>query len=316
MVKIDKEKVILGSVIAVIIITAGALSAILLTRTEVKLGYSLIERLEYTYDADITTIDIQIFNEEGSIFISYEEELESVFEAENRFYGKREAVIDDATNFTYNEVGDTLEIEYYAPKLYEISDDHSFYNNLHIKIRADIEVFYNITTATGDIYLVFDSVLTPTVVKQLNIYSSTGDITVTFGHNTATDCSFINMESVTGKLNINFDMVEILSRIDMWNISSKEGIIDFHFDQSEISGIHNASFNIETDTGRVDLRYKFHDETGIQVNAITSIGTITSDLEIPGPFTPYQNEIFPTVENFKFSFTAGTGSIRIKELVF
>ena len=74
--------------------------------------------------------------------------------------------------------------------------------------------------------------------------------------------------------------------------------------------------NIETDSGRVDMRYKFHEDTGVQVSAITSIGTITSDLEIPGPFTPYQNEIFPAIENFIFSFTAGTGSIRLKELVF
>ena len=318
MVKIKKEQIILGSIIAAIIITASTLTYVILTQTEAKFGYSLLDRIDYTYDSEeaITTINLNIINDEGSIFISYEEELESIFEAENRFYGKRDATLEDATNFTDSELGDTVTIDYNAPALYNTSDPRSFYNNIHIKIRADIIVKYNITTTTGNIYLVFDSVLTQTEIAQLNVFSSLGDISIEFGDNTAIDSSTLNTQILDGTLDIKFDAVELLSTIDLWNITSREGNIDFHIDQSELVGTNNATFNIETYSGKASMKYKFNEDTGFQVSAITATGDITSDVVIPDAHTPYQNDVFPADENFIFAFETGTGSIKISELFF
>ena len=318
MAKIKKEQIILGSIIAAIIITASTLTYVILTQTEAKFGYSLIERIDYTYDSEeeISTIDITIVNDEGSIFISYEEELESLVEAEDRFYGKRDASIEDATNFTAVEIGDTVFIDYNAPALYNTSDTRSFYNNLHIKIRADLTVKYNITTTTGDVYLVFDSVLTQTVISQLNVFSSLGDVSIEFGDNTAVDSSTFSTEILDGNLDINFDAVELFSTIEMWNITSREGNIDFLIDQSDLIGTNNATFNILTASGKATMKYKFNDGTGFQVGAITATGDITSDVEIPDAHTPYQNELFPSTENYIFAFETGTGSIKISKIVF
>ncbi len=318
MVKIKKEQIILASIIAAIVITAGTLTYVILTQTEAKFGYSLLDRIEYTYDseAEITTVNLNIINDEGSIFISYEEELENIFEAENRFYGKRDASLEDVTNFTSSELGDTVTISYYAPAIYNSSDSSSFYNNLHIKIRADLIVKYNITTTIGDIYLIFDSVLTQTVIAQLNVFSTKGDVSIDFGDNTAVNSSTLNTQILDGSLDIKFEAVELLSTIDMWNMTSREGEIDFHIDQSNVIGINNATFIVETDSGKVSMKYKFNEVTGFQVSAITSTGDITSDVEIPDAHTPYQNDVFPGEENFIFAFETGTGSIKIKELVF
>jgi len=319
MIKIRKDYIILGSVIGAIVVTAGVLSAIILTQSEARFGYSLIDRIDYTYDSEsetITTINLNIFNAEGSIFISYEENLENMFEAENRFFGKSSAIIEDASNFTEIEIGDTVSISFDAPAIYNTSDDRSFYNNLHIKIRTDMTVKYNITTDTSDIYLIFDSVLTQTLIAQLNVFSNKGDVSIHFGDNTAVNSTSLNTHILTGSLDINFDAVKLYSTIDMWNITSSDGSIDLHIDQSRVINNYNASLNIETDTGKVSMRYKFNQETGLQVSAITSTGDITSDVVIPGPFTPYQNDVFPADENYIFSFKAGTGSIRIRELVF
>jgi hypothetical protein len=318
MAKIKREQIILGSIIAAIVITASTLTYVILTQTEAKFGYSLLERIDFAYDSEeeITTIDFSIVNDEGSIFISYEEELESLIEAENRFYGKRDAILEDATNFTAVELGDTVSIDYNAPALYNTSDPRSFYNNLHIKIRADLTVKYNITTTTGDIYLVFDSVLTQTVISQLNVFSSLGDVSIEFGDNTAVDSSTLNTQILDGTLDINFDAVELLSTIDMWNITSREGDIEFRIDQSDLIGTNNATFNVLTTSGKATMKYKFNDETGFQVSAITGTGDITSDVEIPDAHTPYQNEVFPAVENYIFAFETGTGNIKISKIVF
>lgn len=318
MAKIKKEQIILGSIIAAIVITASTLTYVILTQTEAKFGYSLIDRMDYTYESEgeITTVDVTILNDEGSIFISYEEELGSLVEAENRFYGKRDATLEDATNFTAVELGDTVFIDYNAPALYNTSDPRSFYNNLHIKIRADLTVKYNITTTTGDIYLVFDSVLTQTVISQLNVFSSLGDVSIKFGDNTAVDSSTLNTHILDGTLDINFDAVELLSTIDMWNVTSREGDIEFHIDQSDLMGTNNATFNILTTSGKATMRYKFNDETGFQVSAITATGDITCDVEIPDAHTPYQNEVFPAIENYIFAFETGTGNIKISKIVF
>ncbi|MBN2156837.1 MAG: hypothetical protein JW776_12410 [Candidatus Lokiarchaeota archaeon] len=315
--KIKKEQIILISIITAIVITAGTLTAIILTQSEARIGYTLLDRIDFVYDSEnVSTLNLTIMNAEGSIFISYKEELENIFEAENRFFGKRAAIVEDASNFTANEEGEFLQITYNAPKLYDSNDDRSFYNNLHITIRADMIVMYNITTESGDIYLVFDSVLTQTIIAKLNVFSSSGDMTLNFGDNTALDSSTLDTHTIAGKLDIIFDNVELFSTIEMWNMTSRSGIIDFHFDQSEIICSRNATFNIETDTGRISMRYDFPMESGIQISAITSTGDISSDLEIPGPFTPYQNEFFPAEQNFFFTFQTGTGSIRIKEIVF
>ncbi len=317
MAKIKKEQIILISIISAIVITAGTLTAIILTQSEARFGYSLIDKIEYTYNSDnVTTVDLQILNDEGNVYVSYEEGLEYVFVAENRFYGKRSANIDDVTNFTDSEIDDTVYITYNAPALYNKSDPRSFYNNLHIKIRADMISKYNITTVTSDIYLVFDSVLTQTVISKLNVYSTTGDVSIEFGDNTAINTPLLNTHIIDGTLDINIDAVELLSTIDLWNMTSRTGTIDFQIDQSTLEGTNNATFNIVTDSGTVDMRYKFNDMTGFQVSAITSTGTISSDVEIPGPYTPYQNDIFPGAENFIFDFTAGTGIIKIKKLIF
>jgi hypothetical protein len=126
----------------------------------------------------------------------------------------------------------------------------------------------------------------------------------------------LNTQILDGTLNIKFDAVEILSTINMWNITSRVGDIDFHIDQSDLIGTTNATFNIVTYSGRVSFKYKFNENAGFQVSAITATGDITSDVLIPDAFTPYQNEVFPADENFIFAFETGTGSIRIKELVF
>ena len=52
MVKIKKEQIILASIIAAIVITAGTLTYVILTQTEAKFGYSLLDRIEYTYDSE------------------------------------------------------------------------------------------------------------------------------------------------------------------------------------------------------------------------------------------------------------------------
>jgi len=320
MVKINKEQIVLASIIGAIIITAGVLTGVILTQTEARLGYTLLDRMDYTYDSEtvdsITIIDLMINNDEGNIFISYEEDLENIFEAENRFYGKKDAIVQDASEFIGSDDGTIASISFDAPAIFDTSDSRSFYNNLHIKIRADILVKYTISTTLGDVYLVFDSVLTQTVISKLDVFSSLGDISIQFGDNTAVESSTLNTHILNGSLDINFDNVELLSRIDLWNITSDKGTIDIHMDQSDIENNFNATFNIATNSGKADMRYKFPESLGIQISAITSTGDISSDLEIPGPFTPYQNDVFPAEDNYVFSFTAGTGSIKIKELVF
>ncbi len=298
---------IAGLIIVIVIalaIIAGVV-AVLVTRGG---AFTLIGETDYTYASTANlNLSLTIDNTVGSIEIENDDTLTSLMEARLEFWGRSEATITDAVNFTDSNAGGKVLISFESGEVtWQWANKSAYYQKLFIKINPDAIVDYNLEVTTGSINLDFDS-LTESEIRMLNVDVTTGSINADFGDNTFLNTSTVSLATTTGSIDVTSEDVKFVDDI-IWTIKTTTGSIDLIIDQVAIpTDTYTATFNVGTTTGSIDLLYTLDESNfGIRITAQTTTGSIT----LPGGGNFYESSGY-SGEPIKYIFDLDTttGSI-------
>ncbi|MHA1121512.1 MAG: hypothetical protein ACTSPC_01705 [Candidatus Heimdallarchaeota archaeon] len=303
--KLKKNKSgIVGIIIVIVIILAiiGGVLAVFLTRGG---PFTLIGETDYTYAPTANlNLTLNIANAAGNIEIDYDDTLVSLMDARLEFWGRSEATIADAVNFTSSTAGGIVTISFESnDTTWKWSDKDVFYQKLFIKINPDAIAKYIILTNAGSINLDFDST-TESEIRMLDVTVSAGSITVDFGDNTFLNTSTVSLVGSAGSIHVTSQDVKFVDDI-AWTITTQAGSIDLIIDQVAIpADDYTATYDVSTSAGSIELLYTLAEtDFGVSITAQTSTGSIT----LPGGGNTYQSSGYVT-ETIKYIFDLETSA--------
>jgi len=305
--KLKKNRNGIAGLIIVIVIALAIIAgvvAVLVTRGG---AFTLIGETDYTYASTANlNLTLTIDNTVGSVDVEYDDTLTSLLEARLEFWGRSEATIADAKNFT-STITDKITISFDSGVVtWQWGNKSAFYQKLFIKINPDAIAEYSLTVTTGSVTLNFDS-LTESEITMLDVDVTTGSVDVDFGDNTFLNTSTVSLETTTGSVDVISQEVKFVDDI-VWTIKTTTGSIDLTVDQVAIpSDNYIATFNVDTTTGSIDLLYTLAEtDFGIRITAQTTTGSIT----LPGGGNFYESSGYSgELIKYIFDLDTTTGSI-------
>lgn len=292
-------------IIVLVLVIIGGVVAVFVTRGG---PFTLIGETNYTYASTANlNLTLTIESTVGSVEIENDDTLTSLMEARLEFWGRSEATIADAVNFTSSTAGGKVIISYVYPlQPWNWVDKDAFYQKLFVKINPDAIAEYNVNVTTGSVTLDFDS-LTESEIRMLDVDVTTGSITADFGDNTFLNTSTVSLVTTTGSIDVSLQEVKFVDDIT-WTIETTTGSIDLTVDQVAIpSDNYIATFNVDTTTGSIDLLYTLAEtDFGIRITAQTTTGSIT----LPGGGNLYESSGYSgELIKYIFDLDTTTGSI-------
>lgn len=222
-------------------------------------------------------------------------------------WGRSEAKIEDAINFTATTAGGKVIISFDSgDPTWKWSDKDVFYQKIFIKINPNAIAEYDIITTTGSINLDFDS-LTESEILKLDVAVTTGSIDADFGDNTFLNTTEVSLVTTTGSIDVISQKVKFGNDI-YWTITTTTGSIDLTVNQIIIpSDNYVATYDATTNTGSIDLLYTLDEnDFGIRITAQTTTGSIG----IPGGGNLYESTDYALkLIKYIFDLDTTTGSI-------
>lgn len=298
---------IAGLIIVIVIalaIIAGVV-AVLVTRGG---AFTLIGETNYTYSSTANlNFTLTIDNTVGSVEVENDDTLTTLMEARLEFWGRSEATIANAVNFTSSTAGGKVALSFDSGDVtWKWGDKDAYYQKLFVKINPDAIAEYNLTVTTGSVNLNFDS-LTESEIRMLDVLVTTGSVHADFGDNTFLNTSTVSLGTTTGSLEVISQEVKFVDDIT-WTIETTTGSIDLTVDQVAIpADTYTATFNVGTTTGSIDFLYTLDElDFGVRITAQTTTGSIT----LPGGGNLYESSGY-SGEPIKYIFdlVTITGSI-------
>ncbi|NPE09839.1 MAG: hypothetical protein GNW80_16285, partial [Asgard group archaeon] len=301
--KLKKDRNGIAGLIIIIVITLAIIAgvvAVLVTRGG---AFKLIGETDYTYASTANlNLTLTIDNTVGSVEVENDDTLTSLMEARLEFWGRSEATIADAVNFTSSTAGGKVALSFDSGDVtWQWGDKDAFYQKLFVKINPDAIAEYNIIVTTGSVTLNFDS-STESEITMLDVDVTTGSVTADFGDNTFLNTSTVSLETTTGSIDVYSQEVKFVDDI-VWTIETTTGSIDLTVDQVAIpTDNYIATFNVGTTTGSIDLLYTLAEtDFGIRITAQTTTGSIT----LPGGGNLYESSGY-SGELIKYIFDLDT----------
>ncbi len=291
-------------VVIILLIIAGVV-AVFVTRGG---PFTLIGETNYTYASTANlNLTLTIDNTVGSVEIETDDTLTSLLEARLEMWGRSEAILADAVNFTDTIAAGKVIISFDdGNPTWSWTNKSAFYQKLFIKVNPDAITEYDVTIITGSVDLNFDS-LTECEIRMLDVEITTGSIDADFGDNTFLNTSTVHLKTITGSIDIISEEVKFVDDIT-WTISVITGSIDMTISQIAIpANNYTATFNAGTVTGSVTLSYTLDEnDFGIRILGSTTTGSVT----LPGGGNLYESSGYATEPiKYLFDLETTTGSI-------
>ena len=257
-----------------------------------------------TLDYEITSmeyseVELNIANSLGFIDITYDDSLDSLFEATIDVRGGIKASFDDAKNFQHQISNNKTIITFDSDDdLYSFWNFKSLTHNIFITLNPDAVVDFMVHSSTGSVELVLDDI-DDIVLEDVTLSSNTGSIGFHSGHAMNTSIGDVSLSTDTGRIMFDFDDA-IDTSIEKLSLIDSTGSVSAHL--GEAMNINSASILMTTSTGSVTLTFEnilFNDDTTWDLE--TSTGSITIE------FT--QTNILPINFTSNFNVETSTGSI-------
>ena len=293
----------------------------------------------YRYDEtsmEYTNLNLVIDNNVGSIDIFYDDTMTKPFEAKVEVYGRKDASLSDALNFTTTYLNnDTMEI------VFDSGDFDFFFWNKKV-FTYDITVYINpaetadifVDADTGSVSLSTEAIdsldivridlqsntgsidldminSVNTTLKGLNLSTNTGRIDVDLGVRTSLNDSYVLISTDTGS--IDFGFIDLISADSMtWEITTDTGSINIEIMQDIVYPFQFLSFfDVDTSTGSITVDFLFNATIGYHFYGSTSTGSV----DILGSGDEYSSPNYATAENlYDFDLSTNTGSVTVTEM--
>jgi len=306
--KLKKDRNGIAGLIIIIVLALAIIAGVVAVMVTRGGPFTLIGETDYTYASTANlNLTVNIENTIGSITIENDDTLTSLVEVRLEMWGRSEAILADAVNFTSSVVGGKVIISFDSGvQTWKWGDKDAFYQKIFVKINPDAIVEYDILTATGSVILYFDS-LTESEIRMLDVEVATGSIDADFGDNTFLNTSTVSLITSTGSIDVISEEVKFVDDI-YWTITTSTGSIDLTVEQVAIpSNNYIATYDATTSTGSVEVLYTLNEVNfGIRITAQTTTGSIT----IPGGGNLYESSGYASeLIKYIFDLDTSTGSI-------
>lgn len=263
-----------------------------------------------TLDYDITSmeysdVELTIDNSVGFVEISYDNSMDSLFEATIEVRGGFKASLDDAKNFQHDVVNNKTIINFDSEdELFSFWGFKSLTHNIFIELNPNAVIDFVVHSSTGSVNLDLDDI-DNIVMKDVELSSSTGSVEFHSGDATNTTIEDINLSTNTGRVLLDFDDA-IDTKVEKIILNDSTGSVKAHL--GEAMNINSADVILGTSTGSVTLTFEniiFNEDTTWDVE--TSTGSITIE------FT--QTNILPINFTSIFNVETSTGSIVVDGII-
>jgi hypothetical protein len=293
----------------------------------------------YYYDEtsmDYTNLNLAIDNNVGSIDIFYDDTMTKPFEAKVELYGRKDASLSDAMNFTTTYLNNnTMEIAFVSGEFdFFFWDKKVFTYDITVYINPTVTADIFVYASTGSVSLSTEAIdsldivnidlqsstgsidldmrnSVNTTLNNLSLGTSTGRIDVDLGVRTVLNDSYVLIATSTGS--IGFEFVDLISTDSMtWEISTSTGSINIGIMQNIVYPFQFFSlFDVDTSTGSITVDFFFNETIGYQFDGSTSTGSV----DILGNEDGYYSPNYATAENlYDFDLITSTGSITVTEM--
>jgi DNA-directed RNA polymerase subunit RPC12/RpoP len=293
----------------------------------------------YYYDetsTDYTNLNLVIDNNVGSIDIFYDDTMTKPFEAKVELYGRKDASLSDAMNFTTTYLNnDTMEITFVSGEFdFFFWDKKVFTYDITVYINPTVTADIFVYASTGSVSLSTEAIdslnmvnvdlqsstgsidldmrnSVNTTLNNLSLGTSTGRIDIDLGVRTVLNDSYVLIATSTGS--IGFEFVDLISTDSItWEISTSTGSINIGIMQNIVYPFQFFSlFDVDTSTGSITVDFFFNETIGYQFDGSTSTGSV----DILGNEDGYYSPNYATAENlYDFDLITSTGSITVTEM--
>ncbi len=293
----------------------------------------------FSYDEksmEYTNLELVINSSVGSIDIFYDDSLTKPFEAIVEVYGREDASLLDAMNFTTTYLNnDTMEIIFDSGEFdFFFWDKKVFTYDITVYINSAVTADIFVDADTGSVSLSTEAIdslnivsidlqsntgsidldmtnSVNTTVNGLNLVTNTGRIDVDLGVRTALNDAYVKIVTNTGS--IDFEFVDLISADDMtWEITTDTGSINMEISQNIVYPFQFLTFfDVDTDTGSITVDFFFNATIGYHFYGSTSTGSV----DILGSGDEYSSPNYATADNlYDFELSTDTGSVTVTEM--
>ncbi|NHJ86050.1 MAG: hypothetical protein FK734_11355 [Asgard group archaeon] len=301
------KKGLSGVIIILIIIFAIIVLGIALIFILRGGAISEIGQIEYTYDSSTNNeFTLNIYNAVGKIDIQYNDTQTELMKATLVVYGRSNADLADALNFTKNDFTDEIIISFDSGiSTLTFFNKKAFYQDLFITLNPNASIIYHIETNVGSIDFNSDSIVT-SIIRQFEVRTQVGNINIDFGQNTYLTTNYVKLITSLGNITLISQEVHLATEVT-FEITGTIGHIYLLIAYNDApDGNYTIEYIVQSSTGDIDLLYTFSPEIGVVINATTTTGTIN----IPGGGTSYQSpDIGSKTAIYDFDFQTTTGDI-------
>jgi len=329
-----RRKVVIGLSVGIIVVI---LVPIILLSIVGVVNYQHIGT--YYYDEtsmDYTNLNLAIDNNVGSIDIFYDDTMTKPFEAKVELYGRKDASLSDAMNFTTTYLNnDTMEIAFVSGEFdFFFWDKKVFTYDITVSINPTVTADIFVSASTGSVSLSTEEIdsldivnidlqsstgsidldmrnSVNTTLNGLNLVTSTGRVDVDLGVRTVLNDSYVLIDTSTGS--IDFRFIDLISADSMiWEIITSTGSINIEIMQDIVYPFQFLSFfDVETSTGSITVDFLFNATIGYHFYGSTSTGSV----DILGSENAYSSPNYLTAENlYDFDLVTSTGSVTVTEM--
>jgi len=258
--------------------------------------------LEYEIpDTGITSVNLDIYNDIGSISIYYDDSITNVFEATIAVRGGLSASMDDAVNFNHTIVDDQLNISFAFGNPYtSFVNLKSLNHDIEIYLNPKAAVSFNVETGTGSV-LCYASDFADLVINDLHLATSTGSVEFYADDMHNLTLGDVSLESSTGSLDFSLSG-STNSSITGLTLACSTGSIDVHL--GSYTTLNCSVIDISTSTGSIELEYT-DIITMSDINWLISTSTGSIDVIIDQTILQQGNS------TMDFDIETSTGSIEV-----
>jgi len=180
--------------------------------------------------------------------------------------------------------------------------------NVKCEIWLDPSMFLNlnVTTETGQVTLIANQSAT---FGSLNLKSTTGLVQANIGK----DIVFadnVSLKTSTGEVMFNMNGANVNGN-HTFNLQTNTGKVDIKIEENQTL-LGNVQLNASTGTGEVDLSMNIDNGVGARIESKTNIGSINTNANnFSGTKSPIESNNYPAQSNFLISLKTNIGSINI-----
>ena len=299
-----------------ILIALGILTAIFTLFIVGIPGQKYIGSELYVYeDTDNLNVTLDIKNYGGNVHVQYTTNLSFLFYAEIKFYGGKDASIDQIAEFNHNETAEEITISFEDNCSYDLKDSRYYYQDLLLYIYPYANISLNLI-AGGEARFWLYTYATPNF-KKINV-SCNSVLNIQLGGNSTFDCDNINLETEYGNIFVYSPTINFENNLT-WNVHTNLGDVNFRVYQfNTLVGNNSLYFNVQSNQGDIEADLAVDEEDdgfyyGWKLDANAPLGTVTwKPISTGTSSISIYSENYATAESIVFfDFLALNGDIWI-----